>query len=162
MFYAFGWVFFKSKHLLDTFKKYDIGYTILGTILITVRFFRSDPLPYESMLLNSLSVWFLIFGITGLFLRYFNSGSERMRYISDASYWVYLLHLPILSFLPGLLAPYDLSPFMKFTLAFVIANLICFVTYHYLVRASVIGQFLNGRRYKRVSLLPKLSLSFQK
>jgi len=28
-------------------------------------------------------------------------------------------------------------------------GLICFVSYHYLVRGSFIGKFLNGRKYSR-------------
>ena len=44
-----------------------------------------------------------IFGFIAFFLTYFNSYSPRLSYIMDAAYWVYIIHLPIVAFIPGLL-----------------------------------------------------------
>jgi len=72
-----------------------------------------------------------------------------MRYISDSSYWVYLLHLSLTAILPGLIADWSLPATIKFILVMTISGVICFVTYHYFVRSTFIGIFLNGRRYSR-------------
>jgi len=101
------------------------------------------------ILLKSLTVWLFIFGITGLFIRYGSKHSALMRYISDASYWVYLIHLPLTAFLPSLLFDWNVSAIIKFLTVLAFTTLICFSTYHFFVRASFIGKFLNGRKYPR-------------
>lgn len=149
VFYIVGWILFKSKHLLDTFKKYDRINTVLGIILFAILFFNPE-LSYESKIfLKSIMVWLLIFGISGLFLRYGSQHSSRMRYLSDSSYWVYLVHLTFAAFIPSLIVDWPIPATLKFLIVLVSTTLICYVSYHYLVRGTFIGKFLNGRKYTR-------------
>lgn len=149
VFYTVGWILFKSKHLLDTFKKYDWINTVLGIVLFTILFFTPE-LNYEAkILIKSIMLWLLIFGITGLFIRYGSKHSTRMRYLSDSSYWVYLVHLPFTAFFPGLIADWPIPSTLKFLIVLISTTIICYASYHYLVRATFIGAFLNGRKYSR-------------
>lgn len=92
-FYLVGWVLFKSKHLLETMMQADWICTILGLMMFMTYFTMKSSFGYEvHIVLNSLTLWLLIFAITGLFIRYESNHSFRMRYISDASYWFYLIH----------------------------------------------------------------------
>lgn len=147
-FYLFGWLLFKSKHLLNSFTQYDWAFTILAFLLTTIQGLFYDTLGTGTkMVLNSFTIWLYLFGITGLFIRYTSEYSSKMRYISDASYWVYLIHLAIVGFIPGLIMNWPIPSFIKFTLVLLTATCICFVSYHYLVRNTFIGKFLNGRKY---------------
>jgi hypothetical protein len=147
-FYIIGWILFKSKHLLDTFMKYDWLFTILAVVLFSIYFFMSHGFSYIShVIIKSIMVWLFIFGITGLFIRYASNHSSIMRYISDASYWVYLIHLPLTAIIPGLISDWIIPATLKFLLVFIITSMSCFLSYHYFVRGTFIGQFLNGRRY---------------
>ena len=118
------------------------AYLILGLIFPTIH-----PITY--FLINSLVVWLFIFGITGLFIRYGSNHSPLMRYVSDSSYWVYLLHLPLTLLIPGLIADWPLPSTLKMLFVVLSTGVICFVSYHYLVRGTFIGKFLNGRKYSR-------------
>jgi glucan biosynthesis protein C len=104
-------------------------------------------LHYLAASLNGLSTWMLIFFFLGLFLRYFDFDSPWIVYISQSSYWVYLLHGPAFLMVGWLLLPLHLNVFLKFGLEVVGTSVICFVTYHYLVRTSWIGLLLHGRRF---------------
>lgn len=149
-FYGFGWVLFKSKAHLDTFKRFDWLFIGAAVLTITVAFLLSPSLSFEmKILLNSVSVWLFIFGITGLFLRYGSQHSHLMRYNSDSSYWIYLVHLTIMVLLPGIIKDWQVSVYLKALFVFLTTSFICLVTYHYLVRATFIGKFLNGRKYSR-------------
>jgi glucan biosynthesis protein C len=150
-FYFFGWVLFKSKSLLSSFMRYDWLLSILAIALFTILFFTDNSTVNKEliMLAKGLNVWLFIFGFTGLFIRYASQHSAIMRYVSDSSYWVYLLHLPLTAFIPGLFAGFALPAFIKFSLVMLATTFICFITYHYLVRNTFIGNFLNGRRYSR-------------
>ena len=114
-FYGIGWVLFKSKDKLDTFKKYDWTFLILALILFTGKFImRSSLDEFETTIINSLVVWLFIFSITGLFIRYGSQHSHLMRYNSDASYWIYLLHLTFTMLLPAFILDWDIPAFAKF------------------------------------------------
>ncbi len=150
-FYLVGWVLFKSKHLLSSFMQYDRLFTFLGLGIFTI-YFLVDLTAFSNAFhasIRSVICWLLIFGFTGMFLRYFSKHSPLMRYISDSAYWVYLLHLPLTAFLPGLIGGWDAPAILKFTLVASGTTFICFFTYHYLVRSTFIGEFLNGRKYSR-------------
>ena len=160
LFYIIGWILFKSKHLLGVFMKYDWLSFILASIITTIQglatlnwdseTFYSKYLTSEwIMLLNSFIIWLFIFGITGLFVRYGSNHSIRMRYISDSSYWVYLIHLPLTAILPAFALKLPFPAIVKFVIVLSISTVICFVTYHYCVRGTFIGKFLNGRKYPR-------------
>tara|TARA_R100001369_G_scaffold14529_4_gene29153 strand:- start:2240 stop:2725 length:486 start_codon:yes stop_codon:yes gene_type:complete len=152
-----GWVLYKSKHLLDSFKRLDWLCTILGLILFMISLAINDlklvdVSPYQDIskvVFQSLMVWLFIFGITGLFIRYGSKHSARMRSISDASYWVYLVHYTLTIFISALLFRWDVHATIKFLTVMISTTIISFVTYHYFVRSSFIGKFLNGRKYTR-------------
>lgn len=149
-FFIVGWVLFKSKEHLDSMKRLDWACTLLGTVLFFGYALNVPSFSFEmTILVKSLVVWLLIFGFTGLFLRYGSGHSARMRYISDASYWVYLVHLPIAGFIPALIFEWEVPAMLKFLTVLSVTSIICFVTYHLFVRSTFIGKFLNGRKYSR-------------
>ena len=99
---------------------------------------------------GALLAWLMVFGLTGLFLRYDGHRESAVgRYLADASYWVYLVHLPVVALLAGLLAPWPVSPFVKAALVCGVTTLVTVWTYDRFVRATPIGAVLNGRRYPR-------------
>jgi glucans biosynthesis protein C len=152
VFYFYGWALYKEQHFLQSFIQNGWIFFALGALLFALRKMLGYPaddssLFYLSMAFNALAIWSFVFGISGLFLRYAARPSARMRYLSDASYWIYLVHLPIAAFLPGLFMGFDLSPFLKCAAVLMLTSLISTLSYHYLVRATFVGQFLNGRKY---------------
>ena len=166
IFYLIGWVLFKSKHHLDSFVRYDWTCTILAVVLVTIQGLtiqNSELAPNANsgilILYSSIVVCLFLFGITGLFIRYGSNHSMRMRYNSDSSYWVYLIHLPITALLPVFIWEIPLPAIGKFLIVLSITTLTCFVSYHYLVRATFIGKFLNGRKHPRKKTLESINLS---
>lgn len=163
-FYMFGWVLFKSKSLLSSFKKYDFVFTALALLLFTWYFFAELTALdlWVKITIKSLTCWLFIFGITGLFIRFGSHHSATMRYASDSSYWLYLLHLPLTAIIPGLIADWNIPAIFKFLFVMSATAVVCFVTYHYLVRSTFIGAFLNGRKYSRKLSYIKLAENLSK
>jgi glucan biosynthesis protein C len=95
------------------------------------------------------ATWCFIYGFLGLFLRYLGKPSPLARYMADASYWMYLVHLPCTIVLPAFLSTLPLPTVVKFSAVLGTTTVLAVVTYHYWVRATVIGKVLNGRRYPR-------------
>ncbi|MEP2669774.1 MAG: acyltransferase family protein [Cyclobacteriaceae bacterium] len=148
LFYLMGWVLYTSKYPLNSLMKNDWLFTSIAVIAFTLRFAWSSHIDDVLIaIIHALITWMFVFGITGLFIRYTSQYSSRMRYISDSSYWVFLVHLPLTAFMPGLMAGWMLPAIIKFLITLTGTAAICLVTYHYWVRSTGIGQFLNGRKY---------------
>ncbi len=97
-------------------------------------------------------------GFIGLFERALGSPRGLVRWLADSSYWVYIMHLPVVTFLTFYLAHLDrqgvledLTGFnwsaeLKFLVACVATAAVGLVTYRYFVRYTALGSLLNGRR----------------
>jgi len=81
-----------------------------------------------------------------LALRFASGVSGVRRYLADASYWVYIVHLPLVMVGQVLVLGLDWPWFAK--LAAVIAGVmvVSLITYELLIRHSFMGRWLNGRR----------------
>ena len=97
-------------------------------------------------LIQSAFAWWMSFGCLGFFRRYLMAGSSRIRWLSDSSYWLYLMHLPLLLAIQAPLRPWNLSPFLKFGLSCVLCTALLLLSYEWLVRYTPLGTLLNGRR----------------
>jgi len=82
----------------------------------------------------------------GLFRKFCSGESKTFRYVSDSSYWLYLVHLPLVIFGQGLLLRTDWPALVEFGVLLVATSAVLLVSYRYLVRYTPIGTLLNGRR----------------
>lgn len=94
MFYGYGWTLFNSKYLLPSFVNHAWLLFAAGMVSFAVLMHllpRNDERAIFVILmaLAAISISLFVFSIIGLFLKYASNHSPRMRYISDASYWVY-------------------------------------------------------------------------
>ncbi len=158
VFFLFGWLLYHRRMLLPTFSQRAWGNLIIGFIFFGLYIFcagqaltRGPTLGLHILALGSLAAatWSFIYGFLGLFLRYLEKPISFARYIADASYWMYLVHLPCTMVFPALLGNLPMPTFVKFSVVLGTTTFLTIVTYHYWVRATVIGQVLNGRRYPR-------------
>jgi glucan biosynthesis protein C len=82
----------------------------------------------------------------GLFLRFADLPNQYVTYFVNSAYWVYLIHFFIALLLPGLINDLDLSVYLKFLIVLFVTTAICLITYHFMVRKTFIGVFLNGKK----------------
>ena len=94
-----------------------------------------------------IGIWCWIFGLIGLAVRYLSEASPVRRYVADSSYFLFLLHLPVLAFFAAWWNPLPWHWTIKYPLQIAATLAVLFLAYRYLVRSTVIGATLNGRRY---------------
>ncbi|WP_438851479.1 acyltransferase family protein [Brevundimonas nasdae] len=87
-----------------------------------------------------------MFAAVGLALRFASGRSAVRRYLADASYWIYIVHLPLVMAAQVLVQDWSLPWFVK--LAVVVAGVLAVsvASYELLIRHSFMGRWLNGRR----------------
>ena len=103
----------------------------------------------NGLLLAACSVayaWLMIFGFIGFFRHFFSSENSRIRYISDSSYWLYIMHLPVIMFLQAMVSAWDMPSLPKFLIACAATTLPLLLIYEFVVRYTFIGTLLNGKR----------------
>jgi len=97
----------------------------------------------------ALAIWFWTFGLIGLALKVWSEESPARRYIADASYWLYLIHLPIIMALQILVSQWALPAELKYAAILGLSIPLMLVSYEILVRYTFIGRLLNGRKRSR-------------
>jgi peptidoglycan/LPS O-acetylase OafA/YrhL len=115
----------------------------------TLRWYRPAKLVYS--LGYALGMWLLVFGTLGFFQARWPAHSPAWRYVADSSYWIYLVHLPLVPFLQVWMAPWPWPGAVKFPLLLVVSFTLLFASYHYLVRSTAIGRMLNGQSHPFVA-----------
>jgi len=98
--------------------------------------------------LQALFAWLMTFGLIGVFRRWMSHESNTMRYISDSSYWLYLVHLPLILLAQWFVMELPAPAFLKFTGIVIVISAFLLLTYEYGVRYTLIGRVLNGPRQR--------------
>jgi len=96
--------------------------------------------------------WCGVFAFIGIAVAYIKTPDAKWRYLADGSYWMYLIHLPIVWLLQAWMLQWQVHWSIKLSLTFVLTSVLLLSSYHYLVRNSFIGKFLNGKRYPSVKI----------
>lgn len=163
LFFFFGWLLYFRRDVLEGFKRPAWFNLTAGIVFFLVHLHFVDAGCGDTRFCDSAAVrehvgaiaflaaaaWFLVYGFLGVFLRYLDTPSPRWRYLLDSSYWMYIVHPPVVIVLPTFLAPFALPAGIKFVLVLSVATLLILISYHYCVRSTFIGRQLNGRRYPR-------------
>ncbi len=161
VFFAFGWFLYRRRDVIEQLGR-NWKLPMLVGVITSVAYtgvYVGQPIADPRVahivgcVLAALSMWMLIFGMVGAFVALLGGSRPIVRYLSDASYWMYIIHLPFAAGVPGLLGPHSLPGGVKFAFTLTVVSAISLVSYHYLVRSTALGVLLNGRRYPRA--LPK-------
>lgn len=94
-------------------------------------------------------MWSLVFVTIGVFKLIVTKQNAAVRYIADASYWLYLVHLPLVVWLQTAFAEFELNWSIKLAAISLITIGLSLLTYDLFVRSTFIGKTLNGQRKPR-------------
>ena len=155
IYFLLGWIVFLVPQLWDSMRRYK-RQNVLASIILIVLLIGLNlalkgtslmPAAFVNGLINFVYAFASItavFAFIGYMIARFSSANFSIRYLSDASYWGYLIHVPVVGFFQIIVAPYDLFWVFKLILIFVPVIIILFGTYKHVVRTTFIGRLLNG------------------
>lgn len=95
---------------------------------------------------TALAVYSSSLAFLGLCVTFLNRASPVMRYLSDAAYWTYLIHLPLVMVAQVLVLDLTWPWWVKLGTVIIAVMAVCLLTYELLVRHTFVGKALNGRR----------------
>ncbi len=157
LFFLFGWyLYLQQDTVLPSYAKNWWKYALAGgvTFFLTLVLFGAlaknpKAIPHiqacVAFAFNCTS-WLWSFALIGLFVRYLSRQNAVLQYVSDSSYWVYLVHMLGTIGFGALIYNLPIGAFGKMGLNIFLTTVACLVTYQALVRYTPIGVLLNGRR----------------
>jgi peptidoglycan/LPS O-acetylase OafA/YrhL len=168
--FLFGWVLHRQAGLIRRLEgrwAFNLGFAALliggclswlgVTPVVTPAAQAWQTLAYGAA--YALATWCGAFGFIGAALRYLSKENPIRRYVADASYWLYLIHMPIVMALQLAVSRLDWPAEVKFATILAVALPLMFASYELMVRHSFIGAVLNGRRIPRPARLPNPSVA---
>lgn len=167
LFFCFGWWLYRRPALLTIFPRRWQLFIPLSMLVSSIAFYLElqryvidvdAPMMWGASFANGLTTSLAVLGWTGFFLAFFSRESRFIRYLADSSYWVYLIHLPVVVALQVWTSSWD---WVVAQLLFINAAtfVVTITSYHWLVRYTWVGQWLNGRRIKNFLSSPVSSKS---
>lgn len=155
--FGFGWLLHRQSGLMNIWARrwpFHLALAILLTadclrMAGVVPHVTPSPIGPQRLLysaLYSLATWNWTLAAIGLALKYLSKESPVRRYIADSSYWLYLIHLPIVMLLQAMVAKLNAPAEVKILIVLGVAFPLMFASYQLMVRRSFIGAILNGRR----------------
>ncbi len=158
--FALGWSMQRKNHGFAALKAQASIYLIAAVALTAYCLSIVGFAPNMTQQLDAAQMWMFsfaygvgmwawIFGLIGLTLKLFSGESAAVRYVADASYWIYIIHLPIVVALQIWMSQWQIMAELKFVLILAMSLPIMLASYHLLVRGSFIGWMLNGRMRRK-------------
>lgn len=155
--FLIGWLLHRQPNVLDKLSRLTPVrvINIFGSAAFTIYLskYESDPgfAYYDQIHIAysfsySMLMWSLVFGSIGLFRVVFKKPNKIVRYFADASYWLYLIHLPIVLWLQIAFAELPLHWSVKLPAISILTVAIAILIYDIAIRPSPIGKILNGAR----------------
>ncbi len=95
---------------------------------------------------NAAIAALMTFGLLGLFWRHLNRPTARLAALGSASYWVYLVHLPIVVAAGGAVSVLAAPVLVKYVLSMLLASLVIAASYRVLVVGTPLASVLMGKR----------------
>lgn len=165
LFVGFGWMLALNRDLVPRVERRPALHLLGGAALavagywmITHQASLADQRGAHALALligPGLACWLLLFGLWGAFARMIPSERPALRYIADGSFWIYLIHLPLLLMFEYTLSYSGLPVELRFLLAVSGALAVALLTYALFVRHTPLGNFVGGRAPRKKSKQPQ-------
>ena len=167
LYFGVGWVCYHHRDIIVSLQRFAWSRFLGGVLLLCLTAFLSivwhlstsgpdsealgprvaSGLFVLTQFVQVLSIWLLVMGLTGVCERLFQRENRVVRYLVDASYWIYLMHLPLTILIPACFRFWDIDGTVKMFVMMILVTIPLLVTYQLFVRGTVLGIVLNGRRY---------------
>lgn len=106
-------------------------------------------LPLAANASQTLYAWWMSLGCIGWFQAIMKREKPWVRYMSDASYWMYVAHFPLVIIAQVWVLRLPVPASLKLLAISAGTILVLLVSYHTCVRSTWLGWFLNGTRTPR-------------
>jgi glucans biosynthesis protein C len=152
LFFAWGWKIHGQKEDLSIYARHPWLYLTAALALLIVivpALLQSTgdtalaTPPPGALIASAAFTCFTTAAFIGFCCRHVRRHHPWVRLVSDASYWSYVVHLPLVVFLQILLATVSWPGGLEFAAILACALVFCLVTYRYLIQRTPLRRFFG-------------------
>ena len=156
-FFLLGWTLFHWRDLLPRLtERWWLGPAVALAVMPLCGWATRERLLAEDVAdlklgfiaggTNAVLAVAMTLGLLGIFQRFFATRGALGQYVSDASYWVYLIHFPIVIAAGGVMSVFDIPAGFKYLATIAISLPLILGSYEFLVRRSPLRHVLGGAK----------------
>lgn len=121
------------------------GYMLAGGPSLTP---MAEPTAEKAVtaIVIAIAIFASALAAMGLCLKFLSAPGSGRRYLSDSSYWVYIIHLPLVMLAQVWVQDWPIAWWIKLGALSAGVLVVSLITYELMVRHGVLGRWLNGRR----------------
>jgi glucans biosynthesis protein C len=160
--FGFGWLVHRQTDVIRMWERRWPLHLVVAIALTIACLLIAGPVPVLQpaqrdattlayAICYATAIWSWTIAVVGAALKFCSGFSAVRRYIADASYWIYLIHLPLVLALQTVVARLEWPWPVKYVGILAIAFPLMLVSYEWLVRYTFVGAILNGRRQTRAA-----------
>jgi len=156
--FAFGWWLNRNPDLLDHLARRFWSYGFAAAVgtwwCLHAAGTTTAVVPVDGhahpvyAILYPATTWAWTLGLIGAAHRFLKQEAPVLRYLADASYWIYIVHLPLVLLFQWLVMPVAIDPLAKLAVVVLGTMAVGLLSYQLGVRYTFIGTILNGRKRK--------------
>ncbi|HUC07676.1 MAG TPA: acyltransferase family protein [Solirubrobacterales bacterium] len=170
IFFAAGWTLFAAPELRAKIELHPRRYlrqaAIALPLALALYLLQKDPalganrgVHLLALGLLSVATWTLVFGLLGVAHRFGARPNPTLRYWTDAAYWIYLSHFPVMAAIALAIAALPMPEGLRLAVLSIATLAVIFPAYGAFVRHTAIGRVLHGPRSRTPQLVPGLPLT---
>jgi len=153
IFFGYGAICFGHSGFIEKIGRRWPLYFLLSipALYVGIILFETADLEFEKEVrpfAGACYVWLMIFGLIGVFRKFFSNENPKVRYLSDSAYWLYLAHLPFIQVIQLWVSEWPLPSLIKLIFVCVVTTALLLASYRYLIRYTWVGTLMNGKRAK--------------
>lgn len=156
IFFLYGYVIYADARLTRDVRRYGpiaLGLAVTSWIVfeIVVRSHHAPAYDYSLVsalfvLLLSYTSWFWVMALLGLGMRYLNRSGRLLDYLNEATFPVYVLHMPVLTIVAFYAVHWHINLLGDYLAIVAITVLVTLLIYDLVVRRVGVLRFLFGLR----------------
>lgn len=166
--FSVGWLLHNRSDIFHLFSQFSWALIVVVILaIVSTVYFSAFQGSYGTSNYNwykcnfvmsyAVMMWGLVFASIAICKRVFAKAHRAVTYLSNASYWIYLIHLPIVLALQIAVAELEIGWLWKWAGVSIATIVISILSYELFVRKSPIGKVLNGNAHKDVAVKGKAS-----
>lgn len=170
IFFAAGWTLFAAPELRTSIelrpRHYLMQATIALPLALALYLLQKDPafgasrgIHLLALGLLSVATWTLVFGLLGVARRFGARPNPALRYWTDAAYWIYLSHFPVMAAIALAIAVLPMPEALRLAVLALATLAVIFLAYGAFVRHTAIGRVLHGPRPRSPAPIPSWQLT---
>lgn len=154
--FLYGYLMYADQRIVEAMRRQWAPALVAGLglwLIAEIWLAPWPPRPYDNAMgslffipLRGIIAWFWVVGLVGVFSRYASRTSKALRYLSDAAYPIYILHVAAIVSIGSIVVRWQAPLLLKFVIIMLAAYVVLIGVYEAVIKRVRVMRTLFGLR----------------